>query len=645
MAAEMRKRQSSSAIVRDMKMPSLLAIASLLACGVAFAAPPRPAATRDGIIAIEVDATDVDHRIFTVRERIPAAPGPLTVLYPQWIPGNHGPTGKPWLVAGLRFTAQGRELPWRRDPVDVFAFTVDVPGGASEVEVQYQYLSALQSTQGPLVFAPELFTLAWNYVVLYPAGFRADGLQYRASLRVPSGWQAASALTLEAREGDVLRYAPVSLQSLVDSPAWAGRFLKRIALDDSGVAHFDAFADLPAHLPQEEATIEPFRALMRQAQALFGAVPYRHYDFLLALHERIYGHGLEHLESTEIQEPPDLFTEWKRRPNHRAVFPHELVHAWVGKKHRPAGLATAHFNEPMDGSLLWVYEGETEYWGHVLAARSGLHTEAEARAGIALLAATEAGRAGRDWRNLQDTTVEPALHYERQRDWTTWQRSVDYYGEGAFMWLEVDARIRSLTSGAKSLDDFARTFHGAAASKPGVVTYEFEDVVAALQAVAPSDWRTFLRERLDRRGSSTAASALEACGWRLAEKDTPNEMQEAIERERGGADFTWSLGFPVAKDNTIPSVRWESPAFRAGLAGSTTLVAVNGHAYKPEILKLAVKEAAGSTAPIALLIRSGDEYRTVNIDYHGGLRYPYLERIEGKPDLLAEILHARTLSP
>ena len=618
-----------------------IAIAAWAALGTAWAELPTLAPARAGEIAIEVDATDVDHRIFSVRERIPARPGPLTLLYPQWIPGNHSPTGKPWLLAGLRFTASGREIPWRRDPANVYAFTVDVPDGVAEIGADYQYLSALQPSQGPLVFAPELFTLAWNYVVLYPAGFRVDGLRYRPSLRVPAGWQAASALTLEARDGDVLRYAPATLETLVDSPAWAGLHLKRVPLDDTGVANLDAFADVPGHLPADDAAIAPFRALMRQEQALFAATPFRHYDFLLALHERIHPHGLEHQQSTEIREPPELFSNWKAMAHHRAVFPHELTHAWIGKKHRPADLATPGFNVPMGTSLLWVYEGETDYWGLVLAARSGFVTPEQARDGFASLAATLSSRAGRSWRDLQDTTLEPAIHYERGRDWPSWQRSVDYYGEGGFLWMEADARIRTATAGARSLDDFARGFHGAAASVPGVVTYTFDDVVHGLDAVSHDDWRAFLRERLDTRTRDTAAAALAATGWRLAWRDKPNALQEAGDRERGTADFTWALGFAVGKQDLVASVQWDSPAFRAGLSGNSTLVAVNGHAYKADLLRLAVQAARESKAPIALLVRSGDEYRTVNVDYHDGLRYPHLERIEGTPDLLSAILAPR----
>lgn len=615
---------------------------ALFAPGAACAAAPaKLAAERAGIIAIEVDATDVDHRIFSVRERIPAQPGPLTLLYPQWIPGNHSPTGKPWLIAGLRFTAGGGELAWRRDPVDVYAFTVDVPEGMSEVQVDYQYLSALQPSQGPLVFAPELFTLAWNYVALYPAGYRVDGLRYRASLRVPAGWQAASALTLEARDGDLLRYAPATLETLVDSPSWAGMHVKRVPLEAEPPATVDVFADLPGHLPQADAAIEPFRVLMRQEQALFGAAPYAHYDFLLALHERIHPHGLEHQQSTEIREPPELFSNAKAMAHHGAVFSHELTHAWIGKKHRPADLATPTFNMPMGTSLLWVYEGETDYWGLVLAARSGLLTVDQARDALANLAAVISSRPGRSWRDLQDTTLHPVIHYDRVSDWPSWQRTADYYGEGAFLWMEADARIRAATAGQRSLDDFARGFHGAAAKAAGIVTYTFDDVVRGLDTVSHDDWRAFLRERLDTRTRDTATAALAATGWRVAWRDKPNALQEAADRERGTTDFTSSLGFAVGKQDLIPAVQWDSPAFRAGLSGNSTLVAVNGHAFKADVLRLAVQAARDSKAPIALLVRSGDEYRTVNVDYHGGLRYPHLERIEGTADLLSAILAPR----
>jgi predicted metalloprotease with PDZ domain len=376
-----------------------------------------------------------------------------------------------------------------------------------------------------------------------------------------------------------------------------------------------------------------------QALKLFGAQHYDHYDFLFSLSKQMGRNGLEHQRSSENGTGTDYFTGWKEKTGFDDLLAHEFTHSWNGKYRRPADLWTPNYNVPMQDSLLWVYEGQTQYWGDVLAARSGMRPLPAARDALALVAATYAdNRPGLQWRNIQDTTNDPTIARRAPRAYRNWQMSEDYYSGGQMIWLEADALIRSKTNNRKSLDDFARAFFG---THDGAWktqdTYAFEDVVAALNAVLPYDWADFLRERLD--GKTGLTGGLEASGWRLVYKDEPSEIAKANAGD--SADFVYSLGLSLGKDGNIGDVRWDSPAFDAGIGSGTTVVAVNGQAYDKDVLEDAVEAAKGGKAPIELLLKEFDRFRTVKLDWHGGLRYPHLERIAGKPDYLTPILTAR----
>ncbi|HUL56554.1 MAG TPA: peptidase M61 [Usitatibacter sp.] len=618
----------------------LLASFAIAAAAVSAQGPAQP--FRDaypGVIALAVDATDLDRHIFRVKETIPVTPGPLRLLYPQWIPGHHAPTGPITLVAGLRLAAGGAELEWHRDPKDVYAFDLTVPHGVDAIEASFDFLSPLKDDQGRVNVTPQIVALDWIDVLLYPAGVRTDGIRMQASARFPRDWTIATSLSPEGRTGEAIRFAPVSLTELADSPAWAGRSVKRLDLDPGAAApvSFDLVAESPASLEASDEHVAPLRELVRQAYKVFGGPYYRHYDFLIALSEPFSRIGLEHLQSTEIREPPHFLSDWKTLPQTRTVLSHEFVHSWIGKKHRPADLATPNFNVPMGDTLLWVYEGETDYWTYMLAARSGLLSREQSLDAIARAAAWVDAQNGREWRNLQDTTNQPVMARDRDRAWTGWQRSFDYYGESVFLWMEVDARLRDMTGGSRSMNDFARAFHGSLKGE-GIATFTFDDVANALHALAPGDWKSFLRERLDSRIRHPAAEALRAAGWRLVYTDKPSEFSSDADREEKRADFQYSLGFTVGRDDEVSSVAWDGPAFRAGMPAHVKLLAVNGYAYKEDRLKQAITAAKASGEPIALLVKYEDYYRTIAVPYTGGLRYPHLERIEELPDRLGASL-------
>lgn len=633
-------------------MKRLLASISLaLACAAAGATAAAPLADTPypGTMTLQVDLTDLDRKIFRVRQTLPVKPGALTLYYPRWVPGHHAPTGEVAQLSGLQIEGRGRRIAWTRDPLDTHAFRLEVPAGVDALNLDFQFISPLESSAGRVVATPEILGLQWNQVVLYPAGHPAARIEVQPSVTLPAGWSFGSALELAGRSGDTLRFKPVSVETLVDSPLFAGRHYRLVELDPGArdprrpPVRLHIVADQPTQLAATAEHIGAHRALVEQADRLFGARHFAHYDFLLALSDSFGGIGLEHHQSSENGVKPTYFTEWSKPAVGRDLLAHEYVHSWNGKFRRPADLTTPHFNVPMQNSLLWVYEGQTQFWGKVLAARSGLMSLADAREDLAGAAAWLDQRAGRSWRNLQDTTHESIMSSRRwNRDWPSWQRGGDYYDEARLVWLEADMLIREASQGQRSLDDFARAFFGVEPNRVAPLTYTFDDVVQALNRVQPHDWAGFLRRRLDAHEHGAPMQGLAKSGWRLAFTDKPSEFFKARETLSKGADFSHSLGIAVATDgHKITGVAWGSPAFDAGVAPSSTLLAVNGRSYKPEWLKDVITEAKASGAPIELLLRSGEMYRSVKLAWRGGLRYPTLERIEGTPDRLSELMAPR----
>lgn len=608
-----------------------------------YAAPADTA--YPGTITLDVDATDLQHRVFRAKQRIPVQAGPLTLLYPQWLPGRHAGYGAVEKYAGLVITGNGQKIEWKRDPLDVYAFNIVVPQGVTEIEIASEFLSPTAREQGRVVMTPAMLNLQWNNIALYPAGHYANKVTFVATLKVPPGWQPYTALDVESRNGDTVRYKPVDFDTLVDSPVYAGKHYKVIDLDPGAKVpvRLNVIADDARQLEAKDDHIAAHRKLVQQAYKLYDSHHYDHYDFLFSLSEQMGGNGLEHHRSSENGVGTDYFTDWDPKKGSTDLLAHEYTHSWNGKFRRPADLDTPSFNVPMQGSLLWVYEGQTQYWGNVLTARAGLRSPQGARDALAMVAATYAdNRPGLSWRAVQDTTNDPIIAQRRPKPYRGWQLSEDYYAAGQMIWLEADARIRAKTGNRKSLDDFARAFFGVDNGSWTAKPYVFDDVVAALNSVVADDWATFLRTRLDGHGS--LVGGIEASGWRLVYKDKPNEMAKnggRGGRDRGTADFLYSLGFTVNKESEFGDVRWDSPAFKAGIGAGMTLVAVDDREYTKELLEDAIKAAKDGKAPIKLTVKDFDRYRTINVDYHEGLRYPHLERIEGKPDYLTPIFTAR----
>jgi predicted metalloprotease with PDZ domain len=637
------------------------------------AQPVRPVVDTPypGTLTVQVDATDLNHRIFRVKQTVPVRAGPLTLFYPRWLPGNHGPSGVVARLAGLKISAQSQAVPWQRDPLDVHAFTLTVPRGVTQLDIEFEHLSPVGresgNSSGRTVVTPDMLNLQWNAVLLYPAGHTDRQIMVKPSLRLPEGWSAATALQVAGRSGEVTDFQPVSVQTLIDSPVFAGKHMQRIDLDSDALAQkrpavflnvmADVASELAADVAAKPEPLAAHRALVTQADRLFGARPFARYEFLLAVSDQLGGIGLEHAQSSENAVPLGYFADWAKSSIERTLLPHEYVHAWNGKFRRPADLTTPNTNTPMQNSLLWMYEGQTQFWGEVLAVRSGLISMDNARDSLAVVAAYLDAQSGRTWRNLQDTTNHPIVAGRVSSDWRDWQRGGDYYDEMTLVWIEADMLIRSATNNARSLDDFARSFFGDAVSRRAgdgsPLTYTFDDVVAALNQVHAHNWAAFLRERLDTNAPGAPLKGLEAAGWKLAWTEEPNAYSKALAGLRKADDFAYSLGFSVGKGDTLSNVRWGSPAFQAGLSPGVQLMAVDGRAYKADRLKAAVtdaknaaKNAAKDTTnasglPIALLVKDGEVFKTVSITYTGGLRHPKLERIEGSEDRLSQMLAPR----
>jgi predicted metalloprotease with PDZ domain len=615
-----------------------------------LAPPPSLPAPADrpypGTLKLSVDVTDLDRRVVKVHEDIPVtSAGDLVLFYPRWLPGTHAPEGPIDRLAGLVIQSKGASLAWVRDPGDVFAFHVPVPAGATTVSIDFHYLSPVHRGVGRTEIGRDVLALDWNAVVLYPAGYFVRQIPVEATIVVPDGWRSASALEPASAAGARTTFKPVSVETLVDSPLHAGRYYARydLAPGDKTPVALDLMADRADLVALSPAIVDRYRALVQQAYRLFGGKHYNHYDFLVALSDEVSGDTtLEHHRSAEYGEPVNDFVDWDKTASERDVFAHEYVHSWDGKFRRPADLWTPDFQAAMRNSLLWVYEGGTQYWGTVLTARAELWTKQQTLDSLAMMVAGLQRNAGRSWRPLADTTNDEIINPRRPMSWPTWQRFEDYYSEGAMIWLDADTLIREKTGGAKSLDDFARAFFGIEDGSYVPVAYTFDDVVKTLNAVYPNDWATFLRSRLEAHTGGPPLDGLRRGGYRLVFTAEPSEIWRSEEETRThNVDHSYSLGLIVDKDNVVSFVAWDSPAAKAGVTAGMKILAVDGLAYEADRLKKSIQRAAGAKSPIELIVQLDQRFRTLRVDYHGGLRYPHLERDPSRPAMLDDILAPR----
>jgi predicted metalloprotease with PDZ domain len=608
-----------------------------------------PAFAAAAPITLDVDATEAARGLLHARLRIPASPGLLTLFYPKWIPGEHMPSGPINNLTGLEFFANGKPLDWHRDDTDMFTFHLTVPAGADAVEVAIDFLPAVGGGgySAGVSSTAKLLDLSWNQLLLYPRTDAPLKIPFAATLKLAAGWKFGTALPVAGVSANEIQFSPAPLGTLIDSPVIAGEYFRVVKLASvAGVPHFlDIVADRAADLEIRPEDVRHFSHLVAEANALFGAHHYRDYHFLLTLSDRVSHFGLEHHESSDDRQDENYLTDPSVLPAFPDLLAHEMTHSWNGKYRRPAGLATPDYQQPMRDDLLWVYEGLTDYLGKILAARAGLQTNADFRETFALTAAALDHRAGRDWRSLADTAVAAQLLYAAPGDDVSRRRSVDFYPEGDLIWLEADVRIRRQTHGQKSLDDFCKAFYGAPSGPPKVVPYSYQDIVNALNDVAPGDWNGFFQQRVFDIAPRAPLGGIENGGWRLAYTNEVPPLLKAREDRRKFTDMSYSLGLNLGADGSINDVLPGTPADAAGIGAGMKLVAVNERAWTPDILRNAVKTATTNRAPLELLVENDEYYKTFRLDYHGGEKYPVLERDASKPDLLDAIIQPLTLEP
>jgi predicted metalloprotease with PDZ domain len=594
-------------------------------------------------IALHVDLTDAPRHLLHAHLEIPVSAGPLTLEYPQWIPGDHRPTGPIDNLAGIVVHANGQTLPWRRDDVDMYGIHVEVPSGVSRLDVSFDFLATPGDTGSDedQATSANMTVLEWNSVVLYPAHVPVGQIPITASLTVPQDWKLGTALSVAAQQGLVTSFAPVSVEQLVDSPVITGRYFREIPIapEITPKHYLDVAGDAAEDVDLKPEYLAALNQLVRETGPLYASRHYETYHFLLSLSDVIREEGLEHHQSSDNGIEKKGVSDPKLAVLNAELLPHEFTHSWNGKYRRPIGLATPDYATPQKGDLLWVYEGMTQYWGDVLAARSAFWTPESYREALAWSAARLDVKPGRTWRNLEDTAIAGQILRGGHASWSNWRRGQDYYPEGELVWLDADTTIRQLTHDQKSLNDFCLKFLAVGGNTPPkVVPYDFEEIVADLNSIAPYDWRTFLTERLDSHAAHAPLGGIEHGGYKLAYGTEPTDYEKAVLSEMKQTDAWFSAGLMVRTDGAIADVRMGSPAFQAGLGPSTKLVAINGHGYSEDVLKQAIRAAKGTTDPIELIVSSDNEFRTVRLNCHDGEKYPRLERVQGTPDLLDEIL-------
>lgn len=590
----------------------------------------------DGMLQLHVDATDTRRRIFAVRQRIPVGrTRTVTLLYPKWEAASHGPSLTVTDLAGLMVEAGGKPIPWQRDRYEPHAFHVQVPAGIDQIDVRFQMVAA-----GDLL-TPHVVSVPWQRLILYPAGWYARNIAVAASLTLPPGLRAFSALAVRRVEGPRIDYAATTVETLLDTPVLAGRYARQVPLTPAGAG--SVWLDLVAqraddlHLPPARAV--ELQRLIVQMRAVFGTAPFARYEILARLSDDGSSGGTEHRSSSENGLASSHFRNWTGEILFRDLIAHEIVHAWNGFYRTPADLWAPTPNVPVSGSLLWMYEGQTEFWGRVLATRAGQFSPAELRDRLALEAAEVAARPGRAWRPLSDDVNYPSFMLRQPVPWRDWQRRRDYYSEGVMLWLAVDAELRARSDGRRGLDHFARRFFAGAAPGAPTRTYDFDDLCRALNDTVPADWSGFLRAWTEARGELDSSSGLNRHGWRLVFTDTPTAAFLASEEEAGVVDLTYSIGLTVDAEGLVRSVAWKGPAFRAGLRPGVRIRAVNGAAFTAASLLGAVRASARQ----AVTLTTEQDARRVDteIAYAGALRYPRLDRIAGRADTLSALLAPR----
>jgi len=620
------------------------AFKAMAAAAVLAACVSAPAAE----LTVRLDAREVARKHVHTDLALAAKPGPLTLVFPKWIPGEHGPSGPLDTLVGLKIRAGAQTLTWARDPRDMFAITLTVPAGATRLDIGLD--TGLPGEGGEFTAGPtssaQLAVISWNQFVLLPKGRDAAAISTEASVVAPADWQVTCALALSPQADGSLQLEAANLARLIDSPVQMGRFARHIEVAGSAplpeLKHtISIVADSAAAMTVPDDFAAGYARLVAQAGMLFGTRMYRHYTWILTLSDHVAHFGLEHHESSDDRVDENSLSDVPLREGVAELMAHEYVHSWNGKYRRPAGLLSPDYQRPMDGTLLWSYEGMTQYWGTVLPVRSGLIPEEVHREMLASLAGFFDIQTGNRWRPMGDTAVAAQILYDAPAAWSISRREVDFYEASEFLWLNVDAELRTRSGGKASLDDYVKRFYAGPGGAPALKPYVESDIYATLASVAPGDWRAIIHRHLDSLGPGVLLEGLRSAGWQLTYSAQKNAFVEAREKRRKITHREWSIGLIINDKDTIVETVEDRAAARAGAGPGMRILAVNGRKYAAEVLDAALLAAQASKQPIELLVENGDYYKVLSVPYFDGPRWPHLTRLEDRPDILGQILKPR----
>jgi predicted metalloprotease with PDZ domain len=621
-----------------------------------------PAIAQKPAIQITADLSEAPRKLYHAEIEIPVSPGPLTLITPEWIPGDHRPTGPVSDITGVVFTANGQTLPWRRDDSNLYEFHLTVPAGVTTL---HAHLDCIVTSR----VSAKLAVLEWEKLLLYPANTPVKDIPIQPSVTVPAGWGVGTAMTplstgaptatdTGVDEADhtttpgatTTHYAATTVEQLEDSPVITGQYFHEFPLapEITPKHYIDVVADAPEDSELRPEVLADLSKLVRETGAAYGPRHYHVYHFLLTLSDVAGGEGLEHGQSSDNGTDEKAFSDDAHLLPDADLLSHEFTHSWNGKYRRPFNLYQTDFATMQQGSLLWVYEGMTQYLGNVLAARSGLKSQAEYRDLLAMSAANLDHKPGREWRSTEDTAISASVLRSGNPAWSNWRRGQDYYQEGELFWLDTDTLIRKMTDNKKSLTDFLHIFLGKGGNTgPLIVPYHRDELVADLNQVVKYDWAAFIHEHIDKINPHADLAGIEQGGYRLVYTDKPSKSETtmaSVRKSHPGPDVWYSLGIRIKNDGTITDVRWGGPADNAMLIPGQKIIAADGIIYSSDALKAAIKQSKDNTAPIHLILQTDQFVTLADINYHGGERYPSLQRIEGTQDFLDDITKPLTTS-
>jgi predicted metalloprotease with PDZ domain len=596
-------------------------------------------------IQITADLSEAPRKLYHAKVDIPVQPGPVTLTTPKWIPGNHRPTGPVDDITGVVFTANGKVLPWRRDDEDLYQFHVTVPAGVTTLHAHLDCIVTARISQ-------KLAVLEWEKLLLYPANTPVKEIPIQPSVKVPEGWGIGTALTptdgydpQHPKDG-LTHFAATTVEQLEDSPVITGEYFHEFALapEVTPKHYIDVVSDNSEDSQLRPALLVELSNLVRETGAAYNSRHYNVYHFLLTLSDVAGGEGLEHGQSSDNGVGEKGFSDAAHQLAESDLLSHEFTHSWNGKYRRPFNLYQTDFAKMQEGSLLWVYEGMTQYLGNVLAARSGLKSQEQYRDILAASAANLDYKPGRDWRSTEDTAIAASILRGGNPAWANWKRGQDYYQEGELFWLDADTTIRKLTENKKSLTDFLHIFLAKGGNTgPLIVPYHREELIADLNEVVKNDWAAFIHDHIDAINPHADLAGIEQGGYKLVFTDKPTKSARTIAstggRRGGGIDVWYSIGIRVNGEGNVTDVRWNGPADQARVFPGQKIIAVNGNIFSGDALRTAIKDAHTNekTEPIHLILQGDTFVTTADINYHDGERFPSLVRVDGTPDYLDDI--------